>query len=575
MLNFHIIFLKRFFYFKMQKNLYIYFFCIFLFNIIFLKNIILALLFSILFIFNNFFFFFFFKYYCNLLRKSILGLKLTSYKNFNNGEIFLNNGNPDQYFFKGRDVNLNVKQMLQFLENEIYKVFILMNFSKKHQNENKIYENFLKKIIIKKILFLSSYLSQWQLYSLLGLFSSKNTKISDDIIKKNKRKKYFIFSYFSSIKDYLYMTLSRSGVEFIKSTKEYNNLRKGGKRKRTRRKSLYLRYFLEYFTKILIHNRRSMVNNFINPSTSTRNMKFRKFVNRMKFLNILKSLNLQNIILRKFINFFSNSKIRIIQFSIKNMQEMLFFFDFLNKKNFNFSFFYFNFNIYFTIKKNILTYFLKETKIHDLFLVFLFSIKQDDCYYGVCFLKYNTLVQKEKSIFELEMDMNNFDIYTEKLLTELILKFSNNEKQKLIKEYTKYYYLENSFKNFLECYNFNTDVIDKKKFFNDNLNEILLFFLKRDKQKIKYIYKNFFYREKYKSFKITSYNIINFSSNIYKVKNKELYAKSSFDNFNIKYYSNFFYKYYKAGFIKKTYKNLHIRYSDKIFDMFYKQSFKN
>jgi hypothetical protein len=492
MLNYNLIFLKRFFFLKMK--IFFHFFSLFLFFFFFfkVKVIILSVIFTILICYNQITFLIIVKLFKKKFKKLKLGVKLIAFKNYNyNNELYLIKGIPPQVSIqKEYNLNVAVKDMSDFLENEIYKIFLIMTFQVSSlENENlnvrklkydSKFKFFLMITLLKKILTLGSFMPYLEVFKVLGFFNKEQDVASflpkpDDVVVKSKQytDKRIIYNYFLLFKNFADQ-LSPNNVDDD----------------------------IEAIDAVAVQTKWNIKNVMIYPYI---NSIFEVIINNTLitiFLQIFKSIDLKNFLLKKIL-FLFNKKMRVIEYTTKNINQMLFLLELYNKKSFVINMFNLEFN--FELKKN--NYF-NETFEFDSFLDSIFSTKQKNNFFGISSDKYLTLIKKEKEIFEIEKYLNDFDIFIERLLLSFVLNFSKEDKDKLILDNKRFFILEKYFKEILLKYHLNVN-FDELTLYNDNLNEYILYLIHQNKtEDVDY---NLCFRNKNIEENSFCYNITNFS----------------------------------------------------------------
>jgi hypothetical protein len=496
-IDFHTLFLKRYFFFKMQKSFKYSIILFFFFNFLFFENIIVSLLFTFIFHFNFLFFFFFCRIFDIKLKKSILGLKLNNSKNFN-----INNGN-NFYIYKGfslldlygshRDpftskkesrlhLQTEINTMFKFLKLNIDEIFDLIKLNYKIESEDlKTFENefkyksykeedmdmgiknfFFKEEILEKTLAIVGYLYNWRLFAALNLYDVEEFKEEKDQHKSNNEK-FFTYKLINFMNTDIRSFISFfTGPEYLEKYEkrlqedhEYNNY-------------LLLQDFFE-----------------------------RKHIEEDQF-EVCQKKTLKIKILKNLIKIFNFSYLHLILSSEDELQNMIKFIgkykkrqNLLTIKVFNYEINLNNFN-----HLKMADLFKFNGKEFDIFLHLFFkksiNNKMQNDIFGTDLEKYMILIENEKKIFLVEQYLNNLKIFILDLLTFYFVNFSKNNKNHLIEKNKMYFILEDQFKFILkEVYD--QEFIDDFKFYNDDLNDILLFLLNKLKFK-KNLEKNMYRR---------------------------------------------------------------------------------
>ncbi len=526
LVNLHIIFLKKYFLYKMQNDLknFLYFFN-FLNFFVFYNNLILNLLLTLLFCYNFFYFFIFLKIYDKKLKKIMLGIKLINYKNFNiNSNFYLFKGFPFLDLVTGREQKFNnfyklkykldiqneVYTMFKFLKLNIVEIFDLINlkccFEKENLYYNKIIRSFtntkdiidfkkifekdinkgnllLKKKILEKTLTLIGYLYNWKVFSILELNFLEENKTNDDKLNQDNQK--FFQKLAPNLYNYIY--LDSSMVNKIK-------------------------YFFGTFDSASTKQRENydfLLKSFFEEEHI--------IIDQLEILYTKKYGLLKR--LKRTCNFFYFNIIEDTENIMLNM------FDFLKKideKNNEFSVeilgYFFSFKILYYLK--IKNEFFFNKKELDSFLTHFFKmdngLKRFNNNKDITLSKYISLVRNEKCIFNIEKYMSDFNIFIENLLIFHFVNFSKNDKDSLILKNKLYYALEDQFKIVLKGI-YEQEFINDFKFYNDNLNNTLLFLLK--KTQFDKMLKSIVYRKKEILIDIKSLNYNISSLNKYKIEN--------------------------------------------------------
>jgi hypothetical protein len=476
MLAYHKVFLTKYFFYKIIKDFSIYLFVFFIIIYFFVNNIIFSLIFLNCFFLNYYFLKFFLDIYEKKLRKTILGLSLICYKNYNiNNFFYVINGIPLLHTDQNKsrlDLQNEVFCVLDFLKNEINNIFSILIERSEISNDNALPNiekkellNFYTKLVNKKIIFLVSYLYNW------NIFASAQLGITNIDCREKTGNKYRanIFNFFVKL-----------GEE--KHAQDYSEKRYV--------KSLFEPFYFEEFKHFL-------------------EFYSRKEETESTHIEVLKTNKLHNSFYKNIVIFFSRLNIKIIYYTEKIKNKM---FNLLGKldekKLFRLKLFSFYINIdidfYYKYKND----FFSDKAEYILFLNSFFNLKPISIKENIPLEKYKILVKNEKNIYNIEKYFSNFDLFTEKLLTMHLLRFSKEDKGSLLEQNIQYFVLEKQFKNFLLLYNGENDLLDQFKYYNDNLNDALLTIFKEEENI--YLTKNLVYRKRTTNLdsKIANYKVV-------------------------------------------------------------------
>jgi hypothetical protein len=461
MLNYHKKFITMYFLYKLSMDLPIFFSCLFTLNLFLFQNFVISLIISNIICFNFYSLKFIVKYYNIKLKKTLIGLYLGCYKNYNIDNFFyIINGIPlfheDQYTSR-MDLQNEVFAMLDFLRNEIHKIFVILIDKNKIANENSLSESEKKKLayeykilVEKKIMFLVLYVFNWNIFATAQLGVNKT-----DIRNKYSNNKYIDKKFIENIFN-LFAYEDHKKKELESETKPEN---------------------------------KSFANYVFQPFYFQEFKHFLDFFNRMDdteftHIEVLKSERKANIIYKIIFFFLNRKKFKLIQYSSNIKNKMFNLVSILNKNE------VFAFNFFgFTISINLFTTtYTKEFFSEDLnyisFLNSFFNIRPITNKHNIPIDKYNILLTNEKNIYELEKYMNKFDAFAERLLTMHLFRFSKDNKEKVIQENIQFFVLEKQFRHFLKAFNGDDSILDKSKYYNDNINDVLLSLMKHTENSV-------------------------------------------------------------------------------------------
>lgn len=421
MFKYHLVFLQRYFFFRIHLDFLIFFFLIVMVFYLFLqKSLLFSILVSFCICYNAAFVRCFVSLYKNKFKKLKLGLRLAFYKNFNEkGLLFNAVGVPFHMLAPNCDYQMEVFSLLNVLRFQAQKSMNITQVG-------------VSQVIPKTFWFLVSYLSLWKLLA-VGSF----------IVPKEK-----ILSYLSSEKaqnlqaDRLYFdgNAEFQGLVYDSLAESEPNVAK---------KQIPIYDFL--FEDSLKLKRLEIFR------TRLSGQRWVHFCVRILFSKTIKCILFYKLHLKFMLNLLENL---------------------VNQKEIRIQVFRFEFFIKFGIFSRMCTRFFIGSKLYDCFLYDFFD-GRDPLFMKFCGVessKYLTLIKNEHIIFLIEKYMNDFYVFLDVLAANSICQMSTDAAVRdfYLKKNEKYFVLKEIFLARLNAEK-NVVLFDDFKFFNTFLLDEIFF----------------------------------------------------------------------------------------------------